>query len=47
VLLPDAGYSGRATFVIGKDGRVLYREVSENLDLVPSPERVLAALARG
>jgi peroxiredoxin len=50
VLLPDAGYSGRATFVIGKDGRVLYREISESLnsmDLIPSPERALAALANG
>src|SRR5690242_5667805 len=28
VFLPDAGYSGRATFVIGKDGRVLWREIS-------------------
>jgi peroxiredoxin len=50
VLLPDAGYSGRATFVIGKDGRVLFRELSENMDelnQIPSPERALAALARG
>jgi peroxiredoxin len=50
VLLPDAGYSGRATFVIGKDGRLLYREISEDMgamDQVPSPERALAALARG
>jgi mycoredoxin-dependent peroxiredoxin len=50
VLLPDAGYSSRATFVIGKDGRLLWREISENLgsmDHVPSPERALAALARG
>ncbi|MEQ1832320.1 MAG: redoxin domain-containing protein [Candidatus Eisenbacteria bacterium] len=50
VLLPDAGYSSRATFVIGKDGKLLYREISENmgdLEQVPSPERALAALARG
>ena len=48
VLLPDAGYSGRATFVVGKDGRLLWREISENmsdLEQVPSPERALAALA--
>src|SRR5262245_63292823 len=50
VLLPDAGYSGRATFVIGKDGRLLWHEISENIsamDKVPSPERALGALARG
>lgn len=50
VLLPEAGFSGRATFVIGKDGKVLYREIADNLgdlEQVPSPERALAALARG
>lgn len=50
VLLPDAGYSGRATFVVGKDGRLLWTEVAENMgamDNIPSPERALAALARG
>jgi peroxiredoxin (alkyl hydroperoxide reductase subunit C) len=50
VLLPDAGYSGRATFVIGKDGRLLWREISEDmgaLEQIPNPERALAALARG
>jgi peroxiredoxin len=50
VLLPEAGYSGRATFVVGKDGKVLWREVSEDLDdtdQIPSPERALAALTRG
>jgi peroxiredoxin len=50
VLLPDAGYSGRATFVVGRDGTLVYREVSESmnaLDQVPSPERALAAITRG
>jgi peroxiredoxin len=50
VLLPEAGYSGRATFVIGRDGRILWHEVSEQMssvDSIPSPERALAALARG
>jgi len=50
VLLPEAGYSGRAMFVVGKDGKILWREISENMDdleQVPSPERALAALARG
>lgn len=48
VLLPAAGMSGRATFVVGKDGRVLMPDVSEKLDdleRVPDPERVIAALA--
>jgi len=50
VLLPEAGYSGRATFVIGKDGRLLWHEVSEDMgdmEQIPSPERALAALQRG
>jgi peroxiredoxin (alkyl hydroperoxide reductase subunit C) len=47
VLLPGAGYSGRATFVVGRDGRLVYREIAEDLDAmdqVPSPERALAAI---
>jgi peroxiredoxin (alkyl hydroperoxide reductase subunit C) len=50
VLLPEAGYSGRATFVVGRDGRLVYREIAEDtdaMDQVPSPERALAAVARG
>jgi len=50
VLLPDSGYSSRATFVIGKDGRLLWREIAEELDSkeqIPSPERALAAITRG
>lgn len=49
VLLPEAGYSARATFVIGKDGKVLWREMSEDIgdfEQVPSLDRALAALAR-
>ncbi len=50
VLLPEAGYSGRATFVVGRDGRILWHEISQqrgSIDSIPSPERALAALARG
>ena len=50
VQVPEAGYSGRATFVIGKDGKLLWREISEDMgdiEQIPSPERALAALARG
>jgi peroxiredoxin (alkyl hydroperoxide reductase subunit C) len=46
VLLPDAGYSDRATFVIGRDGRIVWRELSEqrgDLEKVPSVERALEA----
>ena len=49
VFVPEAGYSGRATFVIGKDGKLLWREISEemgNVEHIPSPERALAALTR-
>jgi peroxiredoxin len=49
VMIPEAGYSGRATFVVGKDGKLLWREISEetnSLEQVPSPERALAALPR-
>ncbi len=47
VLLTEAGYSARATFVVGRDGRLAYREIAEDLDAmdqVPSPERALAAV---
>ena len=49
VLVPDAGFSGRASFLVDKQGRVLWREISENrgsLEAVPSLEAALAALAR-
>ena len=44
VFLPEAGYSSRATFVVGRDGRLAWRELSEDLDQVPSPERALASV---
>lgn len=44
VFLPEPGYSSRATFVVGKDGKLLWRELSEDIDLVPSPERALASI---
>lgn len=47
MLLPEAGYSGRALFLIDKAGKLIWREVSENMgsvDAIPSPERALAAL---
>ena len=47
VLQSEKGYSGRAVFLVGKDGRILYTDVSANpgdLAQVPSPERLLEAL---
>jgi peroxiredoxin len=47
VLLQDHGITGRAMFVVGKDGRVAWREVSPNpgdLAQAPSVERALQAL---
>ena len=49
VLLPEAGTSGRATFVVGRDGRIVLAEVSDDLDDIeraPDLDRVLAALTR-
>lgn len=47
VLVPEAGISGRAVFVVGKDGRIVHVEVSENMgdvEKVPDVVRALAAL---
>lgn len=47
VLNSKAGYSGRAVFVIDKQGRLIYRDVSaspSDLSQIPSPERLLEAL---
>ena len=48
VLRSEAGYSERASFLIGRDGRIAWREVSADIDAleqVPSNEAALAALA--
>ena len=48
VLIAASGISGRATFVVGKDGRIVMADVSErleDLERVPSPDRVIDALA--
>ena len=47
VLMPQAGHSGRAVFVIDTQGDVAYRDLSPDHDdpkKVPSTERVLDAL---
>ena len=47
VLMPESGYSGRAIFLIDRQGRLAYRDVSPNHGdpgQVPSNARVLEAL---
>jgi peroxiredoxin (alkyl hydroperoxide reductase subunit C) len=47
VLLGEAGFSGRALFLIDRQGRVAYRDVSLNPGSqaqIPDSERLLAAL---
>ncbi len=47
VLQSEKGYSGRANFLIGMDGRIAYSDVSDDagdITQVPSPERLLEAL---
>jgi peroxiredoxin (alkyl hydroperoxide reductase subunit C) len=47
VFLPDAGYSNRASFLVDKQGRILWREVSENrgnVDAIPSVDAALKSI---
>lgn len=47
VLAPEANVSRRALFLVDRQGRLIWREISENddaADQVPSPDRALAAL---
>jgi DNA polymerase III epsilon subunit family exonuclease len=44
VFLPEKRYSGRALFLIDREGRLIYRDLSPDLNQIPSPEKVLAAL---
>ena len=46
VLEPQAGVSGRALFVIDRDGKVAYRDVSPNPGEVPSNDSMIAALEK-
>lgn len=49
VLLEQAGYSGRATFVVDRDGRIAYREVADSpgeIEQIPSPGRAIEVLTR-
>ncbi len=49
VLIEEAGFSNRASFLVGKDGRVLWRDVSESigsLEAVPSIDDAIAVLEK-
>lgn len=44
MLLPELQYSGRALFLIDKQGRIAYADVSPSPGDVPSNDKLLAAL---
>src|SRR5262249_21477292 len=44
VLMTDRLYSGRALFLIDRQGRIAYRDISPTTGEIPSNERVLEAL---
>ena len=46
VLIPEKLYSGRAVFVVDKQGRLAYRDVAPTTAEIPSNAAVLAALER-
>ena len=46
MLIPDKLYSGRAVFVIDKQGRIAYRDVAPTPAEIPSNAAVLTALER-
>jgi peroxiredoxin len=46
VLIPEKLYSGRALFVVDKQGRLAYRDVAPTTAEIPSNAAVLAALER-
>jgi peroxiredoxin len=43
-MLLDTGYSGRALFVVGRDGRIAYRDIAPTTAEVPSNADLLRAL---
>ena len=46
VLIPEKGYSGRAVFIVDKQGRIAYRDVAPTPDEIPGRAPLLAALGR-
>jgi peroxiredoxin (alkyl hydroperoxide reductase subunit C) len=43
-MLLDSGYSGRALFVVGHDGRIAYRDIAPTPGEIPSNAELLRAL---
>ena len=46
VLMPDRQYSGRALFLVDRQGRIAYRDIAPTVGEIPSNEPVLEALQR-
>ncbi|HET9327153.1 MAG TPA: redoxin domain-containing protein [Candidatus Eisenbacteria bacterium] len=46
MLIADRFYSERALFLIDREGRIAYRDVSADLDEIPSNDRVFETLER-
>ena len=44
VLLPEAGHSGRAIFIVDKEGKIAYVDVTSTPNQIPSNESALRAL---
>ena len=44
VLMDALGHSGRAVFVVDRQGRIAYKDVSVTPDLVPDNQRLIGAL---
>ncbi|HUK64093.1 MAG TPA: redoxin domain-containing protein [Dongiaceae bacterium] len=45
-MLLDSGYSGRALFVVGRDGRIAYRDIAPAPGDIPSNAELLRALEK-
>ena len=46
MLIPEKRYSGRALFIVDKQGRIAYRDVAPTPAEIPARDAVLAALER-
>jgi peroxiredoxin len=44
VLIEEAGVSGRAVFVVDRQGRIAYRDMSPTLSEIPDIEALITAL---
>jgi peroxiredoxin len=46
VLMPEKAYSGRALFVVDRQGKIAYKDVSPTLGEIPSHDPLMRALER-